>query len=164
LVHFENAERALPDSVVRAQTKRGGKTSKEWLALRGVAEFAKQFSEPEFALASLAQRLFPGKWAQQAALFDRVSLAAAASGGSAGPSGHIGRKTAAQLQQLHEQLLASAAARAAVATASLQPAPKRKSVAKCPSCKMPLAGHDKGKCAAVQREVSKVVSCSGSCV
>ncbi len=136
------------------------KSGKEWLSLKGVAEYAKEFSDTEFALAALAQRLFPSKWTKQASLFDRVAAAAATGGGgfAGGTAAHAGRKTAAQLETLQKHIAASASARVALKQASLAlPGPgKGKASTQCPSCKQPLLGHDTGKCASIQKTARHV--------
>ncbi len=53
------------------------KNSREWLELKGVAEYAREFSQSEFALAELAQSLLPDKWLMQERLFERVAGATA---------------------------------------------------------------------------------------
>lgn len=133
------------------------KNSREWLELRGVAEFAQQFSEAEFTLAELTQQLLPSKWDQQARLFDRVAESASSSAFS---SQHVGRKSAQQLEQLQQKLAASVKARRALRNASAsvgQPATKKKQAKQpCPSCGQSLSGHSKTRCAAIQSQVSKV--------
>jgi hypothetical protein len=134
------------------------KNSREWLELRGVAEFAQQFSEAEFTLAELAQHLLPSKWDQQARLFDRVAESASSAAFS---SQHVGRKSAQQLEQLQQKLAASVKARRALRTASAavgQPATKKKTQSKqpCPSCGQSLSGHSKTRCATIQSQVAKV--------
>ncbi len=135
-------------------------SSAEWLALQGVAEYAKEFSQAEFTLAAIAQKCYPNKWPQHAALFARLNAGAGSSKGSA--SLHVGLKSAAQLEGLQKKLQASSRSRVTLRIATDAAAAKpikagKPVVACCPSCSELLAGHVQSRCAQIQSISSKVL-------